>query len=70
VTALVARLRPRWDAALGSAADVAGALVRNVGRGLPGIGGPLLIAYGLYEVYRPLGFICAGVFLLLLDRRV
>jgi hypothetical protein len=29
-----------------------------------------LIAYGLYEVYRPLGAITLGVFLLLLDRRV
>jgi hypothetical protein len=67
---LVARLRPRWDAALGTAADVTGALVRNVGRGLPGVAGPLLIAYGLYEVYRPLGAITLGVFLLLLDRRV
>lgn len=70
---MVARLRPlrpRWDAVLGAVADVAGALVRNVGRGLPGVAGPVLVAYGLYEAWRPLGFITLGVFLLLLDRRV
>lgn len=70
MSALVARLRPQWDAVAGYAAEAAGHVVGKLGRSLPGIAGPLLIAYGLYEVYRPLGFITLGVFLLLLDRRV
>lgn len=70
MTALVARLRPRWEAVLGQAADLAGVVVRQVGRGLPGMAGPLLICYGLALAWRPLGFIAGGIFLLLLDRRI
>lgn len=70
MTAIAARLRPRWDAAVGYAAELVGRVVGRVGRGLPGIAGPLLICYGIYEVYSPLAFIVAGGFLLLLDRRV
>lgn len=70
MTALVARLRPRWESAVGVLADLAGTAVRQVGRGLPGVAGPLLVAYGFHEIYSPLGWIVAGGFLLLLDRRV
>lgn len=70
MSAIAARLRPRWDAALASAAELAGTALRHVGRGLPGVVGPLLICYGLHEVWRPLGFIAAGLFLLALDRRM
>jgi hypothetical protein len=71
VTTITARrVRSRRADATGRAAEVAGALVGNVGRGLPGIAGPLLVCYGLFEIYRPVAFIAAGVFLLLLDRRI
>ena len=70
MTALAARLRPRWDTAAAYAAELAGKAIGRVGRGLPGVAGPLLICYGLAGIYRPLGFIAAGLFLVLLDRRV
>lgn len=70
MTALGARLRPRLDSAAGGLAALTGAAVRQVGRGLPGVAGPLLICYGLWQAWTPLGFIVAGGFLLLVDRRV
>lgn len=70
MTALVARLRPRWDATVAGAAELIGTALRQVGRGLPGVAGPLLVCYGIFLMYRPLAFIAAGAFLLLLDRRV
>lgn len=39
-------------------------------RTLPGVAGALLVSYGLYLAWLPLGFIAAGAFLLLIDRRV
>ncbi|GGN40507.1 hypothetical protein FHR83_007023 [Actinoplanes campanulatus] len=70
MTVLAARLRPRWDLATGRIATLAGALVGKIGRGLPGIGGPLLVAFGLWLAWAPLGFIFAGLALWALDRRV
>jgi hypothetical protein len=70
VTALAARLRPSWTAALGRLAELAGRAARQVGRGVPGTAGPLLICYGIHQMYVPAAFIVAGGFLLLLDRRV
>lgn len=50
----------------GSVADRTGRLLRSI----PGVAGALLVSYGLYLAWLPLGFIAAGVFLLLIDRRV
>jgi hypothetical protein len=44
--------------------------VRQLGRGLPGIAGPLLVSAGMWMAWRPLGLIFAGAALWLLDRRV
>lgn len=70
MSAITARRRFRLSAMVGAVAELAGALFGNVGRGLPGLAGPLLVCYGLFEIYRPVAFIAAGVFLLLLDRRM
>jgi hypothetical protein len=53
-----------------AAAGVLGRLVGVAGRGLPGLAGAGLVCYGLWLAWAPLGFIAAGGFLLLLDRRV
>uniref|UniRef100_A8LZZ6 Uncharacterized protein n=1 Tax=Salinispora arenicola (strain CNS-205) TaxID=391037 RepID=A8LZZ6_SALAI len=55
---------------MGWVAAAAGTAVRLVGRSLPGVAGPLLVAGGLWMVYRPLGVIFAGAVLWALDRRV
>lgn len=70
MTVLSARWRPRWDVAVTRLASLAGAALGNVGRGLPGIGGPLLVSAGLWMAWAPLGVIFAGAALWLLDRRV
>jgi hypothetical protein len=70
VTVLAARLRPRWDAAVGQLAAAAGVLIGRIGRGLPGIGGPLLVSAGLWMAWRPAGVVFAGLVLWALDRRV
>lgn len=70
MTALAARLRPRWTVTAGKVAELAGAATSRIGRGVPGVAGPLLICYGLGQMYQPLLFLAAGGFLLLLDRRV
>lgn len=67
---LAARWRPRWDAAVTRAAGLVGTAVRQLGRGLPGIAGPLLVSAGLWMAWRPLGVVFAGAALWLLDRRV
>lgn len=41
-----------------------GALLRGVLRDFCGLVGAALIAWGAYEIYRPAGFIAAGVLLL------
>lgn len=70
MSVLASRVRSRSQAALGRLAELAGVAVRQIGRGLPGIAGPLLICWGLGLAWLPLGLIAAGTFLLLLDRRV
>lgn len=61
-----AKLRERWLAVGGAAAAGAGLGVRT----LPGVAGPLLIAYGLWLAWSPLGYMALGGFLLLADRRM
>lgn len=54
------------------AAEVAGRALNRaatVGRTVPGVAGASLVSYGLYDAWHPLGFIAAGAFLLILDRR-
>lgn len=41
----------------------------TAGRTVPGVAGASLVSYGLYDAWHPLGWIAAGGFLLLLDRR-
>jgi len=60
------RWRERWQAALGAAAEGAARCLR-LG---PGLAGPVLVAYGLWLAWAPLGFIGLGVFFLLADRRI
>lgn len=70
MTVLAARLRPRWDLAVARLATGAGVLFGRIGRGLPGVGGPLLVSAGLWMAWPPLGLIFAGLALWALDRRV
>jgi hypothetical protein len=70
MTVFPAQWRSRSEAVAGRLAEWFGAAVRRVGVSLPGVGGPLLVAVGLWMVYRPLGVIFAGAVLWALDRRV
>ncbi len=70
MTVLAAQMRPRWDAAVGWLAGATGTALRLAGRSLPGVAGPLIVAAGLWMVYRPLGVIFAGAVVWALDRRV
>lgn len=58
--------RERWLAAAGRTAEAAGFCLRAA----PGVLGPLLVAYGLWLAWAPLGVTALGVFLLLADRRM
>lgn len=58
--------RKRGRAVAGRAAEAAGLCLRAV----PGVLGPLLVAYGLWLAWPPLGFAAAGAALLLADRRL
>ena len=58
--------RGRGRAVAGRAAEVAGFCLRAG----PGVFGPLLVAYGLWLAWAPLGFVSLGAFLLLADRRM
>ncbi|MFI1030742.1 hypothetical protein [Streptomyces sp. NPDC020951] len=60
------RLRTAWRAAVGQAAAAAGYAVR-VG---PGVAAPLLVSYGLWRAWDPLGYVALGAFLMLADRRM
>ncbi len=60
------RWRERWQSAVGAAAETAARCLR-VG---PGLAAPLLISYGSWLAWEPLGFIVLGAFLLLADRRI
>ncbi|WIM97692.1 hypothetical protein ACTOB_001240 [Actinoplanes oblitus] len=54
-------------------ARIAGAVAEHFGRALrtlPGLAGALLVSFGLYLAWVPLGVIALGAFLLLIDRRV
>jgi hypothetical protein len=70
VTVFAAQWRPRRDQARAKLAAVAGAAIRRVGLSVPGVGGPLLVALGLWMAWRPLGVVFAGAVLWALDRRV
>lgn len=50
--------------------EVAGVLLRQVGRGFPGVVGPLLVAVGLGLAWLPLGVVAAGVILWAVDLRL
>lgn len=63
------RVRKALDHTARTAAVVAGSAVRLASLSGPSIGGAILISYGLGEIYRPLMWIAAGVFLLLADRK-
>lgn len=56
----------RRTAPLTAAARLAAATLRS----LPAAGGIMLSCYGLWLAWPPLGFIGAGAFLLLMDRKV
>lgn len=59
-------VRARLSAAVVAVAGLAGSLVRT----LPGVLGATSIVLGLGLIYVPLAFLAAGVFLLVIDRRV
>ncbi|WP_432247703.1 hypothetical protein ACRAR1_07080 [Streptomyces sanyensis] len=51
---------------LGALAEAAGRMARVA----PGVAGAALVSYGVWTAWAPLGLVCAGGFLLLLDRRI
>ena len=72
-----ARLADRWRAARtklrGRSSSAAGAAAAAAGfslRALPGVAGPLLVAYGSWLAWAPLGYLVLGGFLLWADRRM
>ncbi len=70
MTVFAAQWRSRRNDLTAKVAAFAGAAVRRVGVSAPGIGGPLLVAAGLWMAWRPLGLVFAGIVLWALDRRV
>jgi hypothetical protein len=62
----MSRARKMIQLASGYVAERSGRLLRTT----PGVLGALLVSYGLYRAWLPLGFIASGGFLLLVDRRV
>jgi hypothetical protein len=53
------------------AGHVYGVAMRSVTvRSIPGAGGAVLVALGLGEIYHPLLWVAAGLFLLVLDNRM
>ena len=54
-------------------ASVAGALAREVAvrapREAPGVFGAFLVCWGIYQIFPPVAWIVAGLFLLLIDWR-
>ncbi|MFA5712534.1 hypothetical protein [Mycolicibacterium sp.] len=64
--------RRRGAAVVGALAAAAGhvaRVARKVAVNLPGVAGAGLISFGAWLAWAPAGFIVAGLFLLLLDRR-
>lgn len=53
-----------------AAASVAGRLLGGLGRGLPGVLGPALVAVGLGLAWLPLGVVAAGAILWVVDWRI
>lgn len=49
---------------------VAGTLLRRIGRGFPGVVGPMLVAVGLGMAWLPLGIVAAGAILWAVDWRI
>lgn len=47
-------------------AELAGRATRSI----PGVGGALLVCWGLGQIYQPLLYVSLGGFLLLVDRQV
>ncbi len=69
----VSALREKAAAMPGHLAAAAGhtvRLFRGVPRGAPGFIGAGLVSYGTGMIYLPAGVIAAGLFFLLLDRRL
>lgn len=62
--------RARWTRLRGVLVEAAGRMVGVAARGLPGAAGPVLVCYGLWQAWPPLGWIAGGAFLLWLDRRM
>ena len=69
-------LGPRGASVAGDVAEKLGRTLRGlavllgvVGRKTPGIVAPLCLIYGAALVYRPAGFIVAGLLLFVADRR-
>ena len=60
------RLRKWWQAVTATAAAGAGTGVRL----MPGVLGPVLVAYGLWLAWAPLGFVALGACLIVADRRI
>lgn len=65
-----ARKLPRWSAITSWAATAAGATLRFASLSGASLGGAVLISFGLGEIYRPLTWISAGCFALLVDRKL
>lgn len=54
---------------LSDLAEPAGRFIGSLMRTVPGLGGALIVCFGLGMAWKPLGFIAAGLFLLVIDRR-
>lgn len=52
------------------APELAGNVLRHLGRGAPGVLGPILVAVGLSLAWLPLGVVAAGAILWLVDWRI
>lgn len=66
------RRRLSFAPVVGAVAAAAGHVLRGVRRvalAVPGVAGAGLVAFGAWLAWPPVGFVVAGVFLLLLDRR-
>jgi len=70
MTVFAAQWRSHREQAAAKLASWAGAAMRRVGVSVPGVGGPLLVAVGLWMAWPPLGVMFAGAVLWALDRRV
>lgn len=65
----LSRARAAWNRTTAIVATVTGTAMRMVSLSGMSVGGAILISFGLGEIYRPLMFISAGLFLLLADRK-